>query len=186
MRPYTGMREEDARGVAHLLNDVLCDEFVLDTKTRNYHWNVTGPQFSALHEFFERQYLKLDKIVDQVAERTRAVGGWAAGTVQEFSKRTSLEETPGDLPEAEDMCQALAADHETIVRHLRDDISTCEKKYKDAGTANFLTDLMEKHEKMAWMLRAHTRAGARTGGSKAKSGRATPVNLVDDRGGAGE
>jgi starvation-inducible DNA-binding protein len=27
--------------------------------------------------------------------------------------------------------------------------------YKDAGTADFLTGLMEAHEKMAWMLRAH-------------------------------
>jgi starvation-inducible DNA-binding protein len=180
------MRDEDARGVAHLLNDVLCDEFVLDTKTRNYHWNVTGPQFSALHEFFERQYLKLDTIVDRVAERVRAAGGWAAGTVQEFAKRTSLEETPGEVPDAEVMCERLAADHETLIRHLRGDIATCEKKYHDAGTANFLTDLLEKHEKMAWMLRAHARAGAKAGGAKARSGRAAPVNLMDDRGGAGE
>lgn len=186
MRPDTGLKEEEARGVAHLLNDVLCDEFVLDTKTRNYHWNVTGPQFSALHEFFEHQYLKLDKIVDQVAERARAVGGWAAGTVREFSERTTLEESPGEIPEAEEMCARLTADHETIIRHLRNDISTCQKKYHDEGTANFLTDLMEKHEKMAWMLRAHSPAGAKSGSSKPGRGRAAGVNLMDDRGGAGE
>jgi starvation-inducible DNA-binding protein len=28
------------------------------------------------------------------------------------------------------------------------------EKHNDAGTSDFLTGLMEKHEKMAWMLRA--------------------------------
>ena len=28
-------------------------------------------------------------------------------------------------------------------------------KYADAGTSDFLTGLLEKHEKMAWMLRAY-------------------------------
>jgi starvation-inducible DNA-binding protein len=27
-------------------------------------------------------------------------------------------------------------------------------RYKDVGTSDFLTGLLEKHEKMAWMLRA--------------------------------
>jgi starvation-inducible DNA-binding protein len=30
------------------------------------------------------------------------------------------------------------------------------EKHNDAGTNDFLTGLMEKHEKMAWMLRSYT------------------------------
>jgi len=39
------------------------------------------------------------------------------------------------------------------VRQLRVDLETA-MKHRDAGTSDFLTGLMEKHEKMAWMLRA--------------------------------
>jgi starvation-inducible DNA-binding protein len=34
------------------------------------------------------------------------------------------------------------------------DLETCADDYHDMGTNDFLTGLMEQHEKMAWMLRA--------------------------------
>ena len=52
------------------------------------------------------------------------------------------------------MLANLLADHEAIVQSLRGDLPTVMDKYDDAGTNDFLTGLMEKHEKMAWMLRA--------------------------------
>ena len=47
------------------------------------------------------------------------------------------------------------ADHEQIIRTLRKDADRCEDEYHDMGTNDFLIGTMEKHEKMAWMLRAH-------------------------------
>ena len=52
------------------------------------------------------------------------------------------------------MLAALLADHETLIRNLRTDAEVTMDKHKDAGTNDFLVGLMEKHEKMAWMLRA--------------------------------
>jgi starvation-inducible DNA-binding protein len=52
------------------------------------------------------------------------------------------------------MIAALLNDHEDLIRHLREDSDTCDEKYHDKGTDDFLTGLMEQHEKMAWMLRA--------------------------------
>jgi starvation-inducible DNA-binding protein len=46
------------------------------------------------------------------------------------------------------------ADHEQIIRSLRTDADRCEE-YHDMSTNDFLIGVMEKHEKMAWMLRAH-------------------------------
>jgi starvation-inducible DNA-binding protein len=37
---------------------------------------------------------------------------------------------------------------------LRVDLEACADDYHDMGTNDFLTGLMEQHEKMAWMLRA--------------------------------
>jgi starvation-inducible DNA-binding protein len=52
------------------------------------------------------------------------------------------------------MLASLLADHEAIIRSLRADIDTVNDRYHDVGTADFLTGLLEKHEKTAWMLRA--------------------------------
>ena len=79
MIPKLGLSEENRKGVIDVLNTVLADEHVLYTKLRNYHWNVTGPQFHALHEFFFWQYDEVKAIADTVAERTRAHGGFAIG-----------------------------------------------------------------------------------------------------------
>ncbi|MEZ4547162.1 MAG: hypothetical protein R3B51_05310 [Thermodesulfobacteriota bacterium] len=48
-----------------------------------------------------------------------------------------------------------SSDHEAIIRKLRVDLEKDREKYKDMGTSDFLTALMEKHEKMAWMLRSN-------------------------------
>jgi starvation-inducible DNA-binding protein len=154
MHPNIGLVDEARQGVVAMLNTVLADEYVLYTKTRNYQWNVVGLQFNDLHKFFEDQYNALNDIVDTVAERARALGGNAMGTLSEFLKSTRLQEESGDYPEARRMLANLLADHEALIRHLRVDLETCAEKYHDVGTNDFLTGLMEQHEKMAWMLRA--------------------------------
>lgn len=154
MNPNIGLNDSDRQGVVALLQTLLADEYVLYTRTRNYHWNVTGPQFNDLHKFFEAQYETLDDIVDEVAERARALGGGVGATLGEFVKGTRLKETPGRVPAALDMVGDLLADHETIIRQLRSDLEICAAKFHDAGTQDFLTGLMEQHEKMAWMLRS--------------------------------
>jgi starvation-inducible DNA-binding protein len=149
-----GISEPSRRAVADILNRVLADEYVLYTKTRNYHWNVVGPQFNNLHKFFEAQYEQLDDFVDDVAERVRALGHPAAGTLAEFAKLARVKEQPGERLDATTMIEHLLADHEAIIRELRDDAEQCAGKHGDSGTNDFLIGLMEQHEKMAWMLRA--------------------------------
>src|SRR5207249_11490552 len=154
MNPNLGINDEDRAGVVKILNTLLADEYVLYTKTRNYHWNVVGPQFNDLHKFFEAQYEELDGIVDEVAERARSLGGRAAGSLGEFARNARLKESAGDVPDARGMIAGLLAEHEAVVRVLRGDLETCAQRFGAAGTSDFLTGLMEQHEKMAWMLRA--------------------------------
>ena len=149
-----GLSEKQRSGVVDILNAALADEFVLYTKTRNFHWNVTGPQFNDLHKFFEAQYQELEGFIDDVAERARALGGIALGSMQGYLKRTRLKESSGAPPVAMTMIAELLSDHETIIRQLREDVAKVSDKLGDEGTADFLTGNMEAHEKMAWMLRA--------------------------------
>lgn len=154
MKPNIGLSDQSRKGVIGVLNVLLADEYILYTTSRNYHWNVVGPQFHDLHKFFESQYDELDDVVDEVAERVRALGGKALGSLTEFLKQTRLKEHPEKSVSALEMVKSLLLGHEAIIQSLRVDLETCGEKFHDAGTNDFLTGLMERHEKMAWMLRA--------------------------------
>src|SRR6266540_7207156 len=112
MQTNIGLTDEQREGVVLILNTLLADEYLLYTNTRNYHWNVVGPQFNDLHKFFEAQYNELNEIVDDVAERARALGGNALGTMTEFLKHTRLEEQASHYPDDRGMVADLLADHE--------------------------------------------------------------------------
>jgi starvation-inducible DNA-binding protein len=153
-----GLSEPHRQGVVGILSRLLADEYLLYTKTRNYHWNVVGPQFNDLHKFFQAQYEAIDEFIDEVAERARTLGGHAVGTLAEFKHLARIKEQPGRRPAARQMVQDLLADHEAIIQILRKDLEAAMDKHGDAGTSDFLTGLMERHEKMAWMLRAFLEA----------------------------
>jgi starvation-inducible DNA-binding protein len=157
MQPNIGIKPENLTAVAHLLNGILADEFLLYTKTRNAHWNVEGPDFHAQHIFFEKQYEALDEIMDSVAERIRTLGHYAPGTLKEFLQLTRISEQTREKNDSAGFIRELLADHETIIIAMRENIDRFANEYKDAGTSDFITGLMEDHEKMAWMLRAHLR-----------------------------
>lgn len=148
-----GISEQDREAVIEILTKALADEHVLYTKTRNYHWNVTGPHFNDLHKFFEEQYTQTSGDIDDIAERIRALGGKTVSTMTEFMQHTRLSEHPGKYPDSRTMVANLVADHEGIIQNLRKDINSC-NQHNDVGTEDFLTGMLEKHEKTAWMLRS--------------------------------
>ena len=149
-----GLSVNSRQGVSALLNKLLSDEYVLYTKTLNYHWNLKCIEFRQFHKMFEKQYEDLLEIADSIAERARALGERTFGSLSEFAANTQLKEHPGVVPNIEGMLKNLLDDHESIIRTLRIDLEKAAVEYKDMGTNNFLTEIMERHEKIAWMLRA--------------------------------
>ena len=152
--PNLGLSESAMKGSVELLSTMLADEYVLRTKLRKYHWNVTGPQFHALHEFFEEQYEALAEVIDKVAERLRTYGEFAPGTLEEFLELSRLSEQPGEVPGAEDMVKNIVADHEALVRHLHQDSKRAGEDLDDVGLEDFLIANLQAHQEMAWMLRS--------------------------------
>jgi len=154
LTPQIGLSDDARQQSITLLNKRLSDAYVLYTKTRNYHWNVTGMQFIELHKLFEDQYDALAENIDAIAERVRKLGGIAFGTLDEFKQNSAIEEQPGVVPSAEGMIRNLLHDHETVIQQLRKDIDKTDE-INDMTTNDFLIGLAEDHEKIAWMLRAH-------------------------------
>jgi len=155
MQTEIGIKPANSAEVANSLNRLLADEHVLYIKTRNAHWNVEGPDFLSIHRFFEEQYKQLEGIIDDVAERVRTIGHYAEATLEKFLQETHLSEQSREKNDSAGFIRALLDDHDSIIIHLREDVDRFTNEWKDVGTADFITGLLETHEKMAWMLRAH-------------------------------
>ena len=147
-----GINPENRSTIVDGLSRLLADTYTLYLKTHNYHWNVTGPQFTSLHALFEEQYTELATAVDVIAERIRALGEFAPGSYQAFAKLTEIKEET-DVPDAENMLKNLLQSHEVIIRHARDLLQT-DAIETDEVSGDLLTQRMEFHEKNAWMIRS--------------------------------
>ena len=150
-----GISSENRSDIVALLQQLLADEHLLYMKLRNYHWNVVGIHFKELHALFQEHYTQLEPVIDDIAERIRQLGHFAPGSLQEMLQHARLEETGHLDGDATRMLQNLLNDQEMLIQVLRHDVDDTLEKYGDAGTADFLTTLMEMHEKMAWMIRVH-------------------------------
>ena len=150
-----GISAEDRQKIATELSRFLADAYTLYLKTHNFHWNVTGPMFNALHNMFEAQYTEQWNALDDVAERIRALGYNAPGSYAEFIKLTSIKEEPGatEAPDWREMVRQLVVGNEAVCRSARKAIDVCDDA-DDEPTEDLLIQRLQTHEKYAWMLRS--------------------------------
>jgi starvation-inducible DNA-binding protein len=135
------------------LSSLLADTYTLYLKTQNYHWNVTGPHFAALHALFEEQYKDLIAANDDIAERIRALGGAAPGSFSAFAKLSKIVEENGS-PAWKDMVKNLANDQDIIVKTAEDTLKLAEDS-GDEPTVDLMINRIARHQKNKWMLSAH-------------------------------
>lgn len=149
------MSSEKNHNVIQSLNRLLASSYVLFVKTQNYHWNVTGPHFGALHTMFEEQYNELFAANDEIAERIRALGEKAPGSFAAFAALSAVKEETGN-PSATEMLKTLAQDHETLAS-AADAVVKAAMEIGDDATADLAIGRIEAHQKAHWMLDAHLR-----------------------------
>jgi starvation-inducible DNA-binding protein len=147
-----GISDEDRAAVVHELSKTLADSYTLYMMTHNFHWNVTGPMFSTLHQLFMTQYTEAWQALDAIAERIRALGHYAPGTYAEYTRLSSIAE-PDSVPSAEEMIRLLVIGNEAVAKTARVAFQ-CADEANDQPTADLLTQRLDIHEKNAWMLRS--------------------------------
>ena len=150
-----GIGAADRKQIAQGLSAFLADAYTLYLKTHNFHWNVTGPMFNALHTMFEAQYTEQWNALDDTAERIRALGFNAPGSYAEFIRLSSIPEEPGltEAPEWREMVRQLVVGNEAVCRTARKALKTADKAGDDPSV-DLLTQRLQTHEKYAWMLRS--------------------------------
>ena len=147
------MTDQSTSPVVEQLSGLLANSYVLYVKTHNYHWNVIGPMFSTLHMLFETQYTELALAVYEMAERIRARGAYAPGSLAAFTELATVREETGH-PDAVQMIRNLLSDQEAVVAVAQNVIKAAEVA-GDQASADLATRRMDIHQKNAWMLRSH-------------------------------
>jgi len=134
------------------LKTILGTNFALYLKSHGYHWNIEGSNFPQYHEFLNDFYSSVWAQTDDIAEKLRALGSYAPGSLARMLELADIQEA-NSIPDAMAMIRDLETDNERFIVHLRAGIVAAEGANEPA-VGNFLQDLLAAHQKKGWMLRS--------------------------------
>ncbi len=145
---------QELQKVATLINTLLADEYILHTKTRYAQWNLNDHANYHLQKFFEGQHETLSSIMDELANHIRSMGQPVLVSKKDFLNIVAMSEDTPDFNNSDKIIEALLRDHESIIRFIQNDIIISSDKIRKPVTAFLVRGIMDKHEKIAWMLRS--------------------------------
>lgn len=142
----------DKNTLAEHLKVVLATTFSLYLKSHNYHWNVTGRNFSQDHSFFGDLYSEIFDSIDEYAEHIRTLGVYTPGSLSRFSELSKIEDELA-VPESKYMYVKLANDNKILLNELKL-VANIAEELKEHGILNFIEGKIDDHEKIQWKLNA--------------------------------
>ena len=78
--------------LADALKTLLATEYAFVVKAQFFHWNVEGPDFAQLHEFFGDLYEEVyDNSIDKTAEYIRTLDDYTPGSFQRFAELSQIQ-----------------------------------------------------------------------------------------------
>ncbi|MDU4960796.1 MAG: DNA starvation/stationary phase protection protein [Sporomusaceae bacterium] len=143
--------------VAKVLDGFLANLHVLYTKTHNYHWNVEGKQFFAVHAKLEEIYEHIADEIDEVAERILIIGHRPSSSLAEYLKLATLKEAASESINGEAAVKSLLSDFKELTAELKNGIKTAQEA-GDEVTADLLIGSLTYYEKTVWMFKAFLKA----------------------------
>lgn len=137
--------------VTDKLNLLLADSHVFFTKLHNYHWNIKGLQFLALHQKTEEYYTEFATIYDDLAERALQLGEKPVVTLKKILEITRIQEETERNFTAQQVVSNILKDFEHFYKEFRELSSIAGD---DVTTTNYADDKIAYLEKEMWMMRS--------------------------------
>ena len=139
--------------LADSLKTLLATEYAFVIKAQFFHWNVEGPDFAQLHEFFGELYEEVyDNSIDKTAEYIRTLDDYAPGSFERFLELSRISGQT-KVPRARLMIEELLANNEQMIELLNETFAVAEQENQQ-GIANFIAERIDAHGKHGWMLRS--------------------------------
>jgi starvation-inducible DNA-binding protein len=134
------------------LKVILGTNFALYFKSHSFHWNIEGPNFNDYHTFLNAFYNAVWANTDLIAEKIRQLDSYAPTTLPRMLELSDIPDTE-NIPNAIAMLSQLKQDNDRYIVHLRAGIVAADQAGEPA-ISNFLQDILDQHQKQAWMLRS--------------------------------
>ncbi|WP_339702811.1 DNA starvation/stationary phase protection protein [Algoriphagus aquimarinus] len=150
-----GLEIKESKVLVEKLNDLLANYQVYYQNLRNFHWNVSGPNFFELHAKFEELYNAANLAVDETAERILTLGARPLSSYQEYIETATIKEAK-EIIEPTKMVETVKSNLNTLLQLERETLEAAESS-NDAGTASLMSDYITAKEKAVWMLSAYLR-----------------------------
>ena len=139
--------------LSDLLKTYLASTFSYYLKAHYFHWNVEGPDFGELHEFFSNIYEDSYSAVDPIAEYIRTTEEYAPGSLSRFLELTQIPDQT-KVPRARLMLEELLADTQTMINLSRQVFEAAAAKGRE-DVANFAAERPSQHGKYQWQLKSY-------------------------------
>jgi len=147
------LSEKQREKLVRLIEPVLLVELDLISQCEQAHWNVRGPRFLTLHEFFEKLADLVEPFVNPTAERAAALGGLVRGSARAVAAGSPLPEPPVTSDETL-LLTSLRDAFAIAAAHVRAAVDAATDR-GDAGTADLCTGLSRALDQGLWFLDAH-------------------------------
>lgn len=138
--------------IAADLNTSLAHLIDLALRAKQAHWNVTGPNFHGLHETFDAIARDVRDYADDIAERARALGALAQGTLSDVSVKSTLGGFPADAADWKPLVQGV---HDALVTTSQVIQGCAARTEDDLATQDVYIEVIRGLDKWAWMLASH-------------------------------
>ena len=133
------------------LKQLQADAHALYVKIHNYHWNVTGMDFTPVHLKTEEIYTNMSTLYDDTAERIIQLGDKPLLTMEALAKATKIKSQKKDTFKSKEVLKNIIADYEYLLK-LFTKLSDAADDAKDKATTAFADDNIAILEKEIWML----------------------------------
>jgi starvation-inducible DNA-binding protein len=147
------MKTDNAERVTKLLQDRLNSLNDLALTLKHVHWNVTGPNFIAVHTMLDPQVEAVRAMADQAAERITALGGSPNGTPGALVAQRDWDDYSIGRADALAHLGALDVVYSGIIEAHRAAIDATEEL--DLVTQDLLIGQSGQLEQFHWFIRAH-------------------------------
>lgn len=139
--------------LSDLLKTYLASTFSYYLKAHYFHWNVEGPDFGELHDFFSDIYEDAFGAVDHIAEYIRTTEEYAPGSLSRFQELTQIPDQT-KVPRARLMLEEILADTQTMLDLSRQVFEASAAEGRE-DIANFAAERQSSHGKYMWQLKSY-------------------------------
>ncbi|HVZ28163.1 MAG TPA: DNA starvation/stationary phase protection protein [Rhizomicrobium sp.] len=151
LQTQTDLSDNAIPEIAEALNGLVADSYALYTKTKNFHWHVSGPHFRDYHLLFDEQATEIFASVDELAERVRKLGAKTIHSIGEIARLSTIKDNNKDFVAPGDMLSELMSDNKQVIRRMRAAHEIADK-HDDVATASILENFIDQAEKRNWFL----------------------------------